>query len=65
MACQHLNRVGDNYGETCGDCGATLRGHGYWAQDGGGCRHEWMRDGECETCVYCEASRLAPRETDQ
>jgi hypothetical protein len=71
--CQHLRRVGDNYGESCADCGKQLRGYGYGGWFGVNltgtekCIHLWSRVGEDyvegvnrirhEVCVYCEEWR--------
>lgn len=57
--CQHLRTIGDNYGETCADCGEPLRGFGEWAEGSRECLHGlWYdnRDGT-ETCGYCETTR--------
>lgn len=53
--CNHNNIVGDNYGQTCQDCGAVLAGYGYWGS-AATCQHQWTRDadGDGQTCLYCE-----------
>lgn len=53
--CNHNNIVGDNYGQTCADCGQVLAGYGYWGS-AGTCQHQWVRDedGKGQTCLYCE-----------
>jgi hypothetical protein len=58
MACQHNNRIGDNYGETCLDCGLVISGYGYWAEGGTReCNHEWQPDGDGNMyCPYCQAT---------
>lgn len=51
--CEHQNKVGDNYGLTCLDCGEVLEGYGYWGQ-ADRCRHVWVKsEGGCE-CLYCQ-----------
>lgn len=57
--CQHLRRIGDNYGETCLDCGEVLAGFGYWAEGSSRCvRHVFMPDGaDGEVCIFCEEWR--------
>jgi hypothetical protein len=60
--CNHLRRVGDNYGESCLDCGEQLRGFGYGGWFGARitgnekCIHLYspMGDGGPEVCVFCE-----------
>ncbi len=62
--CQHPKRVGDNYGVTCQDCGATLEGYGYGGFFGRNlkghkpCLHVWIKsDAQQEECVYCHRGR--------
>lgn len=58
--CQHLSRVGDNYGESCADCGEQLSGFGYGGWFGQNvdasakCIHLWSPMGESWVCTYCE-----------
>lgn len=53
--CQHIRTVGDNYGETCLDCGATLSGYGFWAEGSASCLHEYHPDGQGNlVCLYCD-----------
>ncbi len=63
--CQHLHKIGDNYGLTCEDCGAQLEGYGYGGLFGQRivgtetCVHgSWQKisAGE-EQCLYCEEVR--------
>ena len=67
MNCKHLNRIGDNYGESCRDCGAQLSGYGWGGffgsrlTDKETCIHLYAPMGEPGSqviCVYCE--RLKP-----
>lgn len=58
--CQHLCRQGDNYGVSCRDCGAALRGYGYWGEGRANCLHSWITTGEevePVMCIYCQAVR--------
>jgi len=57
-ACKHLRRVGDNYGESCSDCGAQLAGFGNWATFPD-CLHQWFDDPALDyvICYYCETQR--------
>jgi len=62
--CPHNNRVGDNYGESCLDCGNKLSGYGYGGWFGVNliehveCIHLWLPVGDTEeVCCYCEAWR--------
>jgi hypothetical protein len=73
MDCKHLSRIGDNYGESCIDCGKQLSGLGYGGWFGMNltgeiiCVHLWSHVGEDhvegvnrirhEVCVYCEEWR--------
>lgn len=63
--CKHLRRVGDNYGESCQDCGKQLSGFGYGGWFGRNmtgheqCIHLWSSMGEWEICIYCEEMREA------
>lgn len=60
--CKHLSRVGDNYGESCADCGKQLSGYGYggWfgreLRENVSCIHVFSLMGEsgAEICIYCE-----------
>ena len=62
MECKHLSRVGDNYGESCVDCGAKTRGYGFGGWFGANitgtenCIHLWSPVGEngAAICIYCE-----------
>ena len=61
--CEHNNRIGDNYGESCRNCGKQLNGYGYGGWFGANltgqerCIHLWSPIGEggAMVCVYCEA----------
>lgn len=59
--CKHLNRVGDNYGESCRDCGAQLSGYGWGGWFGRNlteertCIHLWSPVGDGKICIYCQA----------
>lgn len=64
--CQHKNRMGDNYGETCLDCGERVKGYGYGGWFGQylvpvECIHLFMPAGDdgakFEICLYCEITR--------
>lgn len=62
--CQHLNRVGDNYGESCRDCGKQLSGYGYGGWFGRNligreqCIHTWSPISDAEDiCIYCDSIR--------
>lgn len=57
--CPHHSVVGDNYGETCADCGEVLAGYGYFAEGSRVCKHRWLQDGNGFVCLYCEAWRPA------
>ncbi|MEW6179204.1 MAG: hypothetical protein AB1522_04675 [Chloroflexota bacterium] len=50
--CEHRNKVGDNYGLTCLDCGEVLEGYGYWGQSET-CRHVWLKGEGGYECLYC------------
>lgn len=62
MNCQHHNRVGDNYGESCMDCEEILSGFGYGGWFGHRlhpnmeCKHLYSPIGEggAMICIYCE-----------
>ena len=61
--CKHLSRVGDNYGESCADCGKQMSGYGFGGWFGINitgkekCIHLWapMGEGGAKVCIYCEA----------
>lgn len=66
MSCQHHRKQGDNYGETCLDCGQVISGYGYWGEGGNNqCVHQWLPDGEgAFFCLYCESvSKTNPNES--
>lgn len=54
--CMHHRRIGDNYGETCLDCGAKLAGYGNFGEAGGPCEHRWWFDPDRKVwiCQFCE-----------
>lgn len=55
--CEHNNKIGDNYGLSCRDCGEQLQGYGYWGKHKT-CIHFWYKDDEGrETCMYCERTK--------
>lgn len=55
--CQHNNKIGDNYGMSCQDCGERLEGYGYWAHEKD-CLHRFLPVGDTEEiCTYCEMWR--------
>jgi hypothetical protein len=60
MDCKHKHRIGDNYGESCVDCGEQLRGYGYGGFFGINldtnkkCIHLFSSIGDAEVCIYCE-----------
>jgi hypothetical protein len=70
--CQHNNRIGDNYGVSCQDCGERLSGFGCggWfganLQVGVQCIHVFAPMGEdsAEVCIYCEQWRKSPNLTE-
>lgn len=63
--CRHPSKMGDNYGQTCGICGAQLSGYGKGAAFQT-CFHFFVPIGDDESsrggeiCMYCEEFRLAP-----
>lgn len=67
--CNHKNKIGDNYGESCYDCGKQLSGYGYGGWFGRNitkqtCIHLWTPLGDngakFEICMYCEMEREKP-----
>jgi hypothetical protein len=55
--CPHNLIQGDNYGETCVDCGKVISGYGYWAEGSNECTHRFLpsgSDNERRVCVFCE-----------
>jgi hypothetical protein len=60
--CDHLRKVGDNYGESCADCGEQLSGYGYGGWFGiniNGNRtcirlFSPVGDDGAKICIYCE-----------
>ena len=56
LECPHLRIQGDNYGETCLDCGAVIAGFGFYAEGHvPKCRHRYLPDGSGKyICPYCE-----------
>jgi hypothetical protein len=61
--CQHLKRIGDNYGESCQDCGKQLSGYGWGGWFGSRltgretCIHLYApmgEEGSPRVCIYCE-----------
>jgi hypothetical protein len=51
-SCEHERIIGDNYGETCQDCGLVVSGFG------GGCvqktcRHKWGKSEGGSVCIFC------------
>lgn len=57
--CEHRRTQGDNYGETCMDCGEVLAGYGYWAEGSKTCIHKFLPyDEKYDICSYCERTRL-------
>lgn len=62
--CEHLRKIGDNYGLSCVDCGEKLSGFGYggWfgnrIASGETCVHFFVpmgdEDTKIEVCLYCE-----------
>ncbi len=62
--CLHTNKIGDNYGESCEDCGKVLAGYGYGGFFGGNrmigqkCRHRFVDSGDTtKTCMYCQLEK--------
>jgi hypothetical protein len=58
--CEHRMIQGDNYGETCMECGEVLSGYGFWAEGSRDCHHKFVPSGEdgYEVCPYCETEAL-------
>jgi hypothetical protein len=59
--CKHGHVMGDNYGETCMDCGEVVSGYGYWAEGNNGeCIHRWVPDPDENddylVCCFCMKS---------
>lgn len=58
MTCTHNFIIGDNYGETCGDCGEVISGYGEGASQSF-CDHRYVShsqdktDKELQICLYC------------
>ena len=64
--CGHRNIIGDNYGETCQDCGEVLSGYGYWAEGSWECKHRFLPvgdDNNITTCVYCGVEKINKENT--
>ena len=64
MNCKHSRKVGDNYGQTCQDCGEQLEGYGYGGWFGSNlkgdeaCIHRWDNSSDfAEECMYCHRTR--------
>ena len=58
--CSHSKRIGDNYGESCLECGAAVSGYGYWAEGSKVCMHRFFNTGDgYEQCIFCETTRPA------
>lgn len=65
--CQHLVKIGDNYGMSCRGCGEQLSGFGYGGFFGSRlngtevCIHLWAPLGDesatHEVCIFCEQTR--------
>lgn len=70
--CKHLHIIGDNYGESCRDCGKQLSGYGWGGFFGRNltgketCIHLWSLVGDAsenpvgdrlEVCIYCQRER--------
>lgn len=56
--CPHNCTQGDNYGESCMDCGTQLRGYGFWGQNDH-CIHQFYDvDETYKQCVFCERMEL-------
>lgn len=68
--CKHLRIVGDNYGETCLDCGKQIKGYGYGGWFGRNittpreCIHLWLDCGDdtFQVCPFCEETRYKEQE---
>lgn len=59
--CTHSRRIGDNYGESCADCGKQLSGYGWGGWFGMNltgteqCLHLWSSVSDTDqVCIYCE-----------
>lgn len=67
LTCPHNTRVGDNYGESCMDCGKQLSGYGYGGWFGSRISGTQVKNPKCihvfapveggEACIYCEEWR--------
>lgn len=54
--CPHDRIQGDNYGQTCQDCGQVLGGYGFWGEGRKSCLHRFVPSadpGQVE-CLYCQ-----------
>ena len=58
--CTHPRIQGDNYGQTCMDCGKQIAGMGFFGEFPT-CLHEWFDDDrDYQECYYCQAIRPRP-----
>lgn len=54
--CPHNRTQGDNYGQTCRDCGQVLGGYGFWGEGRKTCLHRFVpsADPARVECLYCQ-----------
>ena len=54
--CPHDRTRGDNYGQTCADCGQVLGGYGFWGDGRKTCLHRFVpsHDPRYVECLYCQ-----------
>ncbi|GHB87281.1 hypothetical protein GCM10007390_48850 [Persicitalea jodogahamensis] len=54
--CPHDRTQGDNYGQTCVDCGQVLGGYGFWGEGRKTCLHRFVssHDPKYVECLYCQ-----------
>jgi len=63
--CLHRSKIGDNYGETCTECGETISGYGNFAEGSRHCQHGgWFKVEGGWQCMYCERFTKVDPEMD-
>lgn len=69
--CQHKSIIGDNYGDSCGQCGKQLSGYGWGGWFGSNltgnevCIHVYDRSGICAYCQGLKPSNLESNQTGE